>query len=356
MCEFLPCKYTCVDPKLTSLYDPTNLIYKRLEKEKLDYSTFLLKYATNEIEYAKNKIKELYKLKYVYTLSTITDYVKKSLSDDQAQLFDDYFIYQALTQLLPVSDDEFNSFSDVIYDRYNVPGYLIYRNVYYIFQPLDQKDDVPLFYRTVYQRDLINDLSMSNYLKLFTLPQEEEVILEKSNFDTSYYESKEENSIVGIIDIKDNNEVFKIRRNITEEDKNKKRGEGIISIKGSTCEDKEKSEILLYSKKLDVEGINKDDSRQKICSEIKNRLIELEKYNKDNKTYLIIPNNHPVLEFPLNIHDRKDHIVKEVEGMNLKINVESSKNKYILTVKSDNEKLRSFGFSKEDNVFIKVIE
>jgi len=43
--------------------------------------------------------------------------------------------------------------------------------------------------------------------------------------------------------------------------------------------------------------------------------------------------------------------------MNLKINVDSSKNKYILTVKSDNEKLRSFGFSKETNgVFLKVIE
>jgi len=357
LCDFMPCKYTCADPKLTSFYDPSNLIYKRLEKEKLDYSTFLLKYATNEIEYAKNKIKELYKLKYVYTLSTLVDYVKKSLTSDQAQLFDDYFIYQALTQLLPVSDDEFNSFSDVIYDRYNVPGYLIYRNVYYIFQPLDQKDDVPLFYRTVYQRDLINDLSMSNYLKLFTLPKEEEVVLEKSNFDINYYNDKKENSIVGIIDIKDNSEVFKIRKNITQEEINnsKKRGEGIISIKGSTCDDKEKSEIILYTKKLDIK-VNKDDSRQKICSEIKNRLIELEKYNKENITYLIIPNNHPTLEFPLNIHDRKDFIVKEVEEMNLKINVDSSKNKYILTVKTDNDKLRSLGFSKDGSVFVKVIE
>jgi len=358
MCDFLPCKYTCSDPKLTSLYDPGNLIYKKLEKEKLDYSTFLLKYATNEIEYAKNKIKELYKLKYVYTLSTIVDYVKNSLNEDQSLLFDDFFIYQALTQLIPVTDDEFNNFSDVIYDRYNVPGYLIYRNVYYIFQPLDQKDNVPLFYRTVYQRDLVNDLSMSNYLKLFTLPQEETVILEKSNFDTTYYNSKKENSIVGIIDIKDNVEVFKIRKNIDKEDtKDKKRGEGIISVKGSTCDDKEKSEILMYSKKLGIS--TKDDSRQKICNEIKNKLIELEKYNKENITYLIIPNNHLTLEFPLNIHDRKDYIIKKVEEMDLKVNVESSKNKYVLTVKSDNDKLRSLGFSKADNnsnTFVKVIE
>jgi superfamily II DNA or RNA helicase len=355
LCDFLPCKYTCADPKLTSLYDPTSLIYKKIEKEKLDYSTFLLKYATNEIEYAKNKIKELYKLKYVYTLNTIIDYVKKSLNEDQAELFDDFFVYQALTNLLPVTDDEFNNFSDVIYDRYNVPGYLIYRNVYYIFQPLDQKDDVPLFYRTVYQRDLINDLSMSNYLKLFTIPKEDIVILEKSNYDTNYYNSKKENSIVGIIDIKDNTEVFKIRKNINQGD-SKKRGEGIVSVKGSTCEDKEKHEILMYSKSLDVTGINKDDSRQVICNQIKNKLIDLEKYNKENITYLIIPNNHSSLEFPLNIHDRKDYIIKKVEEIDLKVNIESSKNKYILTVKSDNEKLRSFGFSKENNVFIKVIE
>ena len=361
LCDFLPCKYTCSDPKLTSMYDSTSLIYKKIEKEKLDYSTFLLKYANNEIDYAKNKIKELYKLKYVYTLSAIVDYVKKSLNEDQAQLYDDFFIYQALTYLLPVSEDEFNSFSDIIYDRYNVPGYLIYRNVYYIFQPLDQKDNVPLFYRTVYQRDLVNDLSMSNYLKLFTIPKENTVILEKSNFDTTYYESKKENSIVGIIDIKDNMEIFKIRKNIDQDtsDKNsKKRGEGIISIKGSTCEDKEKSEILMYSKKLDVVGIDKNDSRQKICNQIKNKLIELEKYNKENITYLIIPNNHLTLEFPLNIHDRKEYIIKKVEEMDLKVNVESSKNKYILTVKSDNEKLRSFGFSKPDNnknIFIKEI-
>jgi hypothetical protein len=267
LCDFLPCKYTCEDPKLTSLYDPTSLIYKRLDKEKLDYSTFLLKYATNEIDYAKNKIKELYKLKYVYTLSAIVDYVKKSLNEDQAELFDDFFIYQALAHLLPISDDEFNTFSDVIYDRYNVPGYLIYRNVYYIFQPLNQKDNVPLFYRTVYQRDLINDLSMSNYLKLFTIPKEEIVILEKSNFDTNYYSTKKENSIVGIIDIKDNSEIFKIRKNIDQSElQNKKRGEGIVSVKGSTCEDKEKSEILMYSKKLNITGIESDDSRQKICN------------------------------------------------------------------------------------------
>jgi len=360
LCDFLPCKYTCEDPKLTSLYDPTNLIYKKLEKEKLNYSTFLLKYATNEIEYAKNKIKELFKIKYVYTLNDIVKYVKSTLSVDQSELFDDYFIYQALQQLLPISEDEFNKFTDVLYDRYNIPGYLIYRNVYYIFQPLNQPENVSLFYRTVYQRDLINDLTMSNYLKLFTLPKEEVVILEKSDFDINYYSNKKENDYVGIIDIKDNNEVFKIRKSINSSDNiKKKRGEGIITQKGSTCEDKEKSEILLYSKKLNItdDDVNKNSSRQIICNKIKDKLINLEKYNKENITYLVIPYNHPTLEFPLNIHDRKDFIINRIkESTKYTVDIESSKNKYILRIKSDDENLRSYGFKKDDKYFIKIIE
>jgi hypothetical protein len=358
LCDFLPCKYTCEDPKLSALYDPSNLIYKRLEKEKLDYSTFLVKYAVNEINYAKNKVKELYKLKYIYTLSSIIDYVKESLSEEQSLLFDDYFIYQALQELLPVTEDEFNKFTDVIYDRYNIPGYLIYRNVYYIFQPLNQPENVPLFYRTVYQRDLINDLSMSNYLKLFTIPKEEQILLEKSNFDMDYY-TKKESEIVGIIDIKDNNEVFKIRKSIdknTQELSDTKRGIGIIKQKGSTCEDKEKSEILAYLKQLKITNFDKNDSRQVLCEILKQSLIYFEKYNKENITYLIIPYNHPTLEFPLNIHDRKDTILNKLKEDNFKVNVDTSKNKYILSVKSDNEdKLRLLGFKKEGSYFIKVI-
>jgi hypothetical protein len=155
-------------------------------------------------------------------------------------------------------------------------------------------------------------------------------------------------------------EIFKIRKNIDQDisDKNsKKRGEGIISIKGSTCEDKEKSEILAYLKQLNIKDYNKDDSRQKLCTLIKDTFINLEKYNKNKITYLIIPNNHPSLEFPLNIHDRKDSIIKQLEEDNYKVNIDTSKNRYILSVKSDKEdKLRLLGFKKEGSYFIKVIE
>jgi hypothetical protein len=275
-------------------------------------------------------------------------------------MFEYLFFINVIMKYSPITDDEFNKFTDVIYDRYNIPGYLIYRNVYYIFQPLNQPENVPLYYRTVYQRDLINDLSMSNYLKLFPIPKEDTVILEKSNYNIEYYNTKKEFDIVGIIDIKDNSEVFKIRKKIDTDvisEKDLKRGIGLISAKGSTCEDKEKSEILAYLKQLDIKDYNKDDSRQKLCTLIKNTLINLEKYNKNKITYLIIPNNHPTLEFPLNIHDRKDGLIKQLEEDNYKVNVDTSKNKYILSVKSDKEdKLHQLGFKKEGSYYIKVIE
>ena len=45
--------------------------YKKLEKKQLDYSTFTHSLARNEIETVKNKIKDMYRIKYVYTLKEL---------------------------------------------------------------------------------------------------------------------------------------------------------------------------------------------------------------------------------------------------------------------------------------------
>ena len=70
---------------------------------------------------------------------------------------------------------------------------------------------------------------------------------------------------------------------------------------------------------------------------------------------MVIPYNHPTLEFPLNIHDRKDFIINRVKDK-YKVDVEISKNKYILKIKSDDENLRNFGFKKDGSYFMKIIE
>ena len=55
-----------------------------------------------------------------------------------------------------------------IYDKYNIPGYLIYRGYFYIFQPFEQDEDAPMFYRKTYTKDLINQLSLYSYLVIYS--------------------------------------------------------------------------------------------------------------------------------------------------------------------------------------------
>ena len=56
------------------------------------------------------------------------------------------YVISARNWTSSVSENDFNNFQDTIYDKYNVPGYLIYRNKYYIFQPFDQNEDVVLLF------------------------------------------------------------------------------------------------------------------------------------------------------------------------------------------------------------------
>ena len=71
----------------------------------------------------------------------------------------------------------------------------------------------------------------------------------------------------------------------------------------------------LYKFAVDV-GIKRNivakiKKRDDICSMLKDRLIYLEKYATPDgdipkRTYLMVPFNHPVYPFPLNLHDRLD--------------------------------------------------
>jgi hypothetical protein len=120
--------------------------------------------ARHEIDNVKEKIKDLYRFKHVYTLSQIIEQVLKSYSKQQKELFDDFFVYKALDELIPISENDFNNFKDTIYDKFSNSGYLIYRDKYYIFQPFDQTENVPMYYREVFNKNLMNDLTLVNYM------------------------------------------------------------------------------------------------------------------------------------------------------------------------------------------------
>jgi len=318
ICDFKKCDYKCYDKKLNSKFfsEETNK-YKKIEKEKLDYNTFTAFLARQEIDTCKIKIAELFKFKYVFMIDDIVDYVSNSFIGEEKDLFDEKFVYLGLDEITPITENDFNNFKDTIYDKYNIPGYIIQRGKYYIFQPFHENEDVPMHYRITYQKELINDLSLINYTK--TLDQYKESKIKKSDlkeikkeeydfeYVKTYYEGREENVYVGIIDknisrkkktLSDNEDIFKIRQKLSKSDK--KRALNVTSFKGAVCHVKEKDEIDKIAISLGIKESDLKDSRFNICEKIKEKLLEKEINNKENKTYMIIPINHPKYKFPLN--------------------------------------------------------
>ena len=68
--------------------------------------------------------------------------LKNHILIDKREMFDDYYVYQAIDKLIPITGNDFNNFSDTITDKFNRPGYLIYRDRYYIFQPFDENEEL----------------------------------------------------------------------------------------------------------------------------------------------------------------------------------------------------------------------
>jgi superfamily II DNA or RNA helicase len=358
-CDYTKCNFKC-DDKLLNMkyYDPDRNLYKNIPKKVLNTSTFTPNLAKDEIDFAKEKIKELYKRKYVYDLPKIIDYVHYSYEKEKQDLFDEYFVYKALDKLIPITENDFNNFKDTIFDKYSRPGYLIYTDKYYIFQPFDQNENVPMYYRTTFNKKIPNELKIYDYLKNKNKDELNNFLGNiQSISDTSdnknkylydfestreYYDERKEFKYVGIIDKETSlrksklpsnlKDVFKIRE---ERAKilDKKRGTGIPSLKGAVCSTSKSREYL--------EGIAKDlglklkkyETRREICNKVRDKLITLEKYStgKNKMTYMMIPKNHKIFNFPLNLEDRITYIKTEIEKViNFKIKFEGDNSpKYI---------------------------
>ena len=339
LCDYTKCNFICDEDNLnTKYFDKATNSYRKLTKGELDYSTFTQNLARNEIEMTKVKIKELYKVNYVYTLPEIMDYVKKSYTGEKRELFDQFFIFKALDELIPITENDFNNFKDTIFDKFNRAGYLIYKSKYYIFQPFDQNEDVPMFYRSTYDKPLKNELTLYSYLQntkqLEHLSSskledtEKEITSEMRgpydfNSVMEYYDNRDEFKYVGVIDKEsmrrrtkqeELQDVFKIREKRAKV-LDKKRGTGITTVFGAVCGTRSRDYLEKVAKSIDLKIANMS-KRESVCDIIKNRLLFLEKYSngKDKKTYMIIPANHPIYTFPLNLEDRKDKILNEIKN------------------------------------------
>jgi Type III restriction enzyme, res subunit/Helicase conserved C-terminal domain len=369
-CDYMNCEFKCYDVKLNSkYYDPDRKIYKKIKKENLDDSTFSQELARNEIDFVKSKIKDMYILDYSYKLDDIINKVKENYEDETKDIFDEFYVFKALDELIPITENDFNNFKDTITDKYHRQGYLIYRGKYYIFQPFDANETLPMYYRANVEKSIPSNLSIYSYLKMTNqLNQQMDIKLKSklseldTNIDTDiqslydfektmdYYDTRDEYKYVGIIDkeinrrknkdISEINDVFKIREKrakILE----KKRATGLPSLKGAVCATaKEKEYLEKIAKAMGIDTKNKK-TRQDLCGQIERQMLLLEKYGKTNVdssgkkfdknekkiTYIMIPSNHPLYQFPYNLEDRTTHTINEI------------KNKVKLNIKIDTKKI-----------------
>jgi len=356
ICDYTSCDFKCKDPVLNEKYfDSKANGYKKLEKKDIDSSTFSHVLAYNEIESAKEKIKEMFRVGYVYTLDDIIKYVKNSLDSDKKLLFDDFFVFKALDKLVPITENDFNNFQDIVFDKFNKSGYVIHVDKYYIFQPIGQAENIPMYYRATFNKNIYNNLSLYDYLKNTknlikgknskNADFDEEELLAQTkpyNFQDvmDYYDGKEEFKIVGIIDKEtarkkgkneiavSDNDAFKIRE-YRDKILEKKRGVGIPNIFGAVCTTaKDKGYLKSVAKELNIKLGNKL-TKNILCDSIKNKLLFLEKYatGKDKLTYVMVPKDHPTYKFPYNLEDRVEYYKKILaDQIKFKVNVHVKKN------------------------------
>ena len=397
LCDFKRCELKCDSNKLNEKYwDAKKLTYKDIKKDDINYNTFNDDLAKYEIILIKNRIKDLYRFKHVYMYNEILDEIKKSFQNHQSDLFENYFLDQALEDMMPKSENDFNNYQDTINDKYNRPGYLIQRNKYYIFQPFNENEDVPMYYRQHLEINQVNRVSLNNYIKQHFADkiskdkdmdkEEQSNTVVNYNYDDTlnYYDEREENFIVGIIDknlnkVDNNEDLFKIREKRAKL-VDKKRGTGIPTFKGAICATaKDKQSIIKLVRNMP--NVNKADiikldnlTRDDICLELRDKLLYLEKYStsEDNnkKTYIMVPSNHPTYPFPYNLEDRLKFIISQINklaGRQVDIIVKKQKNKlnnivYEMTFthqaffKDKNNLLEKIGFKLINNTWINLLE
>lgn len=353
-CNFQKCEWKCYCERLNKeYYDEENKNYKKPSKSEIDSSTFDLSSYMSQIDYCRNIIIEMFKYKFVFQISQILHKVYEIFKKDKKEsLFKKWYVYNALTSLIPKSNNDFNNFNYNIFDKYGNKGYLIYCGRYYIFQAINLEKNVPMYYRENNITSLQTNISLNDFLSVNLKNDNLKNEIKQYDFESTdyYYENRTDNDFVGTVDkptnikkIKEDNElsdVFKLRKYMPH-NVSKKRAEG-LPIRGSICGTFGNNEYLLnVSKSVGIESLifkkknNKNKkkkliSRFSICKLLKQRMFELEKYSTNNINYLIVPFNHPTIPFPLNLKDRVDLIIKTVidlPNLNLPKNYSPTVNK-----------------------------
>jgi hypothetical protein len=127
---------------------------KEGEKIIINEDTYSLVFAKSDIDLAKKYIKLLYRKNIIYDLPFIIKELKKKIPH-----IENKYIFKALDEIV-------RNKNEIVYDKFNREGYLIYKGKYYIFQPKEITDEtIPLHYRDIPIDSKTKSLAISEYSK-----------------------------------------------------------------------------------------------------------------------------------------------------------------------------------------------
>jgi superfamily II DNA or RNA helicase len=262
--------------------------YKDLSPKEIDKNTFHISLAEKEIRKMKNSIKSMFIKRLYYTLKEIRTELEITLKNE-------FFLYRALEDLTPITDEKKNAYNEIFVDNYNRLGYLIYRSGYYIFQQWLAEEYMPIYYRSRPPALPSQKTDLKNFLKMKNLLPEKSRKKSLNDFESNmtYYQQYLEGPYVGIIELgPGGSEIFKVR--VRQMKSDFRRGKGIVSYRGAVCDKKSTAWLLEACDELKAKVTNRRN-RQHICEQLRKRLEVLEATQP--LTYLIMPSNHP--QFPI---------------------------------------------------------
>jgi hypothetical protein len=336
-CQFEKCEFRCQEVALNrDYYDHERGVYRMLQTSEMDWTTFNDSVAAKEITRYMNSIRDMYRIGPMYTLEEIRTHVLEQIDPAKRPMYDDFFIYRALSRLMPTTKEQMTNFANPVTNQYNVMGYISYKDGMYRFHAFGDHD-LPNYYSGEFRKPLSSNINLVSFLDVLDRVSNKHSVVsqrvvsgDEYDFDTgSYYYTNHptgENSWVGLVDKPDvsthlryteDGDVFKIRKSRPKV-LDKKRAFGQSTTMGSVCQTSmKKDELRRIATKLGVtkKELGNEQNRVPLCMMIYERLKFLERYATEDGpipkfVYLIIPINHPSLVFPLNLVDRIEYIKK----------------------------------------------
>lgn len=145
LCDYQECSYSCNYNNNDNIVDMDNL----------EIDTYTKLFARKEIDNSIKLIKEYFKNEFVATIDALEDYIRTNSS---LSYIETKFIYEGVQEMI---DEQI-----IFKDKFNRDCYLIYRDIYYILQPVELSEDIPFSYRLMpLPESKIVEMDIGSFLK-----------------------------------------------------------------------------------------------------------------------------------------------------------------------------------------------